>query len=135
MDEFLLLVSLTAFHVLSGAHATDPDPVQDWLASRTAGFALGPVPSVLVYRRCGLILGERWENANRSRRAKAGPGFSSFVRPRPPVEIGWPPLLLPALDRDLGSVPFAGATSLLNVEPGHHGAQLSGRAEAPPPIL
>src|ERR1700683_5460428 len=63
------------------------------------------------------------------------PGFSSFVRPRPPVEIGWPPLLLPALDRDLGSIPFAGATSLLNVEPGHHGAQLFDRAEAPPPIL
>jgi hypothetical protein len=67
--------------------------------------------------------------------APAALGFSSFVRPRPPVEIGWPPLVLPALDRDLGSVPFAGATSPRNVEPGHRGAQLSGRAEAPPPIL
>ena len=68
-------------------------------------------------RQCGLNPGRPLENANRSRRAKAGPGFFPFVRPRPPVEIAWPPLLLPALDRDLGSVPFAGATSLLNVEP------------------
>src|ERR1700684_3385881 len=79
-------------------------------------------------------LANRRENSNWSRR-ESRPCSSSFVRLRPPVEIGWPPLLLPALDRDLGSVPFAGATFLLNVEPGHHGEQLSGRAEAPQPIL
>jgi hypothetical protein len=58
-----------------------------------------------------------------------------LLRPRPPVENGRPPLSLPALDRDPDSVPFAEATSLPNVELGHHGAQLFGRAEAPPPIL
>ena len=58
-----------------------------------------------------------------------------LLRPRPPIEIGWPPPSLPVLDRDLGSVPSAGATSLLNGELGHHGAQLFGRAEAPPLIL
>jgi hypothetical protein len=58
-----------------------------------------------------------------------------LLRPRPPVESGRPLLLLPALDRDPDSVPFAEATSLPNGGLGHHGAQLFGRAEAPPPIL
>ena len=58
-----------------------------------------------------------------------------LLRPRPLAENDRPPLSLPALDRDLDSVPFAEATSLPNVELGHHGAQLFDRAEVPPPIL